>query len=177
MSTSPGTDGSSSVGCMAGIGLGLAFLGGAICLFILGAGERGHPALLVGSVVCLLIAGTVPLAIVVRQGSEDARAIDAVLARGSRVDARIVEVRCQARRSPGCRIIAHGVHPTTGDPTYFVGPALRVHSAFELRDRQTVSVCVDPSDPTRAVMDLWFLSGRKPVGWTVCAATLPPSHG
>lgn len=165
------------MGCMMGLGLGIVFLAAAIVLFILGAGKDGHAAFLAGAGCCLLLAIAVPITIAVRQGKQDEQTMDAVFAKGPRVDAIIVDVRHgTTTKSSAYRIIAQGQNPVTGQQQHFVGPSLRRDPGFHLRERKTISIAVDPADPTRGIMDFSFMPGEKPVGWTLCTTTLPTSH-
>ena len=165
------------MGCMMGIGLGIVFLAAAIILFILGAGKDGNSAFLAGAGACLLLAIAVPITIAVRQGKQDEQTMDAVFATGPRVDAIIVDVRHgTTTKSSAYRIIAQGQNPVTGQQQHFVGPSLRRDPGFHLRERKTITIAVDPADPTRGIMDFSFMPGEKPIGWTLCTSTLPTSH-
>jgi len=165
------------IGCGAGILIGVVFLAGAIALFILGAGKESNTAFLGGAGICLLLAIAIPITVAVRQGSADEAAIAAVLASGPRVEATIVDVRSgTTSRTATYRIIAQGRNPITGVQQYFVGPSIRRDPGFHLRDRKTVAIAVDRADPSRGVMDVSFMPGEKPAGFTLCTETLPSSY-
>lgn len=176
-------DGSSSttagggIGCGAGVLLGLIFLGAAIALFIMGVNRGGSAAFLGGAAACVILAIAIPVTVAVRQGKADEDAIAAVAASGARVEAQIVDVRnSTSNRSALYRIIAQGKNPVTGELHYFVGPSIRRDPSWHLRERKTVFVAVDRSDPSRGVMDFSFMPGEKPAGWTSCTQTLPTFH-
>jgi len=162
---------------MFGVMIALVLVGAAAYLFYRGSTESGSPLLWLAGFACLFAAIAVPIAFAVRGGSDFQAEKARVLASGPRVEAQIADVRHfgNVELTPGWKIVAKGRNPVTGEEQTFIGPSIQKDPSRHMAGRTTVTIAVDPSDPSRGIMDVSFLPEEQTASWTICTSILPRS--
>ncbi|MFN8535045.1 MAG: hypothetical protein U0556_16020 [Dehalococcoidia bacterium] len=158
-----------SPGCFGGLAAFLG-LGGLGLLFLYLDWSGGLPPVIGASigVILLIIAGSIPVVVLLVQTEAANAELERVRSDGATVRARLVEV--DGNRG-SFRVTADAINPVTGQPCRFVSATVAGTPSDERP--ADLLVAVDWTDPTRAVIDLGGLAPDR-FGWARC---IPQSGG